>query len=297
MRKLLIRNNRIDLSKDSHYSGCMRSVNTYDCIERAIVFICDHYQQQPGLEVVAKHVGMSKFHFQRVFRQWAGVSPKNFMQYLTAQHAKQLLRKGESTLNAAYGVGLSGTGRLHDLFVKVESMSPGEFKNLGKDIIVTYTIAESCFGKVLIAETDKGVCHVSFFSYQKQALAILRKQWPHSVTRAGTGKYAGQILMFLQDNTKHISKIPLLLKGTPFQIKVWEALLKIPAGRLVSYQMLSKYIAHPRAVRAVGTAVGQNPIAYIIPCHRVIRGTGVIGQYRWGAARKTAMIGRESGFK
>lgn len=266
----------------------------YDRIEKAIQFLKDNCHGQPSLEETAQHVALSKFHFQRLFERWAGVSPKAFVQYLTVSHAKSLLNKGQSALETAYSVGLSGPGRLHDLFIKMEAVSPGEFKAMGEGVEIVYGFYESLFGEMLVAETPKGVCHLSFIQKRSVALEELRSQWLKARLIDGKGKQAALVFELMNNRTDWDRTISVHLCATPFQIKVWEALLKIPEGRLVSYQDVARMIGQPSASRAVGSAVGKNPIAYLIPCHRVIRETGVIGQYRWGSARKTAMLGWES---
>lgn len=272
----------------------MNSVTPYDRIESAIKFLKKNYQRQPSLEETAGHVRLSKFHFQRLFEDWAGVSPKAFVQYLTIEHAKKLLKDGQSTLDTAYDVGLSGPGRLHDLFVKIEAMSPGQFKNKGMDTHIQYGFYPSPFGELLLAETDKGICHLSFVTNRNRSLKELKAQWKLARLAEGPGNQAKAVHDFFNQQISPGQPIRLNLKGTDFQIKVWEALLKIPRGQLATYSRIAAMAGKPRAARAAGSAIGKNPVAYIIPCHRVIRETGETGGYRWGPDRKSVINGWES---
>lgn len=266
----------------------------YQRIARAIHFLTEHRAQQPGLEQVAAHIGLSPFHFQRLFRRWAGVSPKRFLQFLTAEHAKQLLHRSQSLLETSLDVGLSGPGRLHDLLVSVDAVTPGEYKTRGAGIRIRYGLHESPYGRCLIGLTDRGICHLSFVDEECGNVAIekLQREWTAAEVFAepeGTGQVVEQIFT-PQGSDRPLS---LLLRGTNFQLKVWQALLNIPAGMLVTYQQLAAQIGQPTACRAVGNAVGCNPIAYLIPCHRVLRSNGAFGGYRWGTERKMALLGRE----
>lgn len=270
-------------------------MNDYDRIEKTIRYLEKHFQEQPSLEAMARWIHLSPFHFQRLFQRWAGVSPKQFVQYLTAQQAKQRLLESRSVLEAAYDAGLSGPGRLHDLMVTVEAMTPGEFKARGKGMTIEWGVHPTPFGEAFLALTPRGICGLSFLKSENSKLTFLQfqKQWP----QAKLVKNAGSTLkvirrIFGTDSPERDLKI--LLRGTEFQLKVWEALLKIPAGLVRSYQDIAKEIQSPGASRAVGTAVGQNAIAYLIPCHRVIRETGILGDYRWGSSRKKAMLGWEA---
>ncbi len=269
----------------------------YDKIARAIEFLALHQQEQPGLEAVAAAVHTSPFHFQRLFTDWAGVSPKKFLQYLTVEYAKQLLAGKEHTLfDAAFEAGLSGTGRLHDLFVQIEGMTPGEYRNGGADLTIRYSIQRCRFGQYLVAATEKGICNLNFTeNSQAAAQAGLAQIWPHARLLAAVDAHQQKIIDFFSDqHTGDGDRIKLHLKGTPFQLKVWEALLHIPEGALISYGGLAKQIRQTGASRAVGTAIGRNPVGYIIPCHRVIKSMGETGGYRWGAIRKKAMLGWEA---
>lgn len=267
----------------------------YERIAEAIKFIHAHFKEQPDLEQVAQHVALSPYHLQRMFTEWAGVSPKKFLQYITVEHAKSLLAEQQvSIFNAAFETGLSGTGRLHDLFVTIEGMTPGEYKNGGAALTINYNFLRTPFGTVLIASTPKGICHLSFADNQQEALNELSAKFPAASFNRTIDELQRPVGAFFNSNTQKPGSIKLHLKGTAFQLKVWAALLKIPAGRLTTYGSISKHIEAPGASRAVGTAVGDNPVAFIIPCHRVIRSTGIIGDYRWGTVRKKAIIGWEA---
>jgi AraC family transcriptional regulator of adaptative response/methylated-DNA-[protein]-cysteine methyltransferase len=268
----------------------------YKRIAEAIDFLKLNYKRQPTLDEAAAHVNLSPFHFQRMFRDWAGVTPKQFLQYLSVEHAKTILKDKQTSLfDTAYETGLSGTGRLHDLFIKVEGMTPGEYKNGGGQLQINYSFAESPFGPVIVASTPKGICYMAFVDgTDEEAFAELQKQFPNAVFSNFLDTIQqNAIFIFTQDWSK-LSEIKLHLKGTPFQIKVWETLLKVPMGGLVTYSGLAGDLQNPNASRAVGSAVGDNPVAFLIPCHRVIKATGETGQYHWGSQRKNAMIGWEA---
>ena len=265
----------------------------YERIKKAIEFIRSNFQQQPDLDAVAKEVYLSPFHFQRLFKDWAGVSPKKFLQYISLQHAKKLLQQ-HTVSDAAYETGLSGSSRLHDLFISIEGMTPGEYKNGGEQLQINYSFAETPFGNIIVASTAKGICHLAFADDEKEALLLLQMQFPKAQFRQVVDTIQQNALFIFTQDWKDLSKIKLHLKGTPFQIKVWEALLKIPMGDVSTYSGIAISIDNPNASRAVGTAIGDNPVAFLIPCHRVIRSTGDFGQYHWGSIRKTAMIGWEA---
>lgn len=268
----------------------------YQKIAEAIQFIQKNAISQPELDEVAKSVNLSPFHFQRLFTEWAGVSPKQFLQYITLQSAKSILSKPQTTLfDAAFEAGLSGTSRLHDLFVKIEGMTPGEFKNGGENIKIRYSFQRSVFGNYLIASTEKGICNLFFYDIpEEQIVSELKGQWNRADIIEQMDENQNRVIRFFDKTLSGHEKIKLHLKGTEFQIKVWEALLKIPEGRLSSYSDIADLIGQENASRAVGTAIGKNPIGYLIPCHRVIKSTGGIGEYRWGSERKMAMIGWEA---
>ena len=265
----------------------MKKVNKhYNIVEQVIKYLDEQQSQQPSLEDISKHVHLSKFHLQRVFQDWAGVSPKQFLQYLTVEHSKSLLRLGKSTLETSYESGLSGNGRLHDLFVKCEAVSPGEFKNKGKDLSIQWAVIPTTFGETLIAETKKGICKVSFLNKDANPLEELVTDFPHATFQNQIGVNGDLLKQYFDTWQIPKQKISVHFKGTPFQIQVWKALLQIPAGNLVAYQDIGIKIGKPKAVRAIGTAIGNNPIAYLIPCHRVIKNNGFVGQYRWKGERK-----------
>ncbi len=267
----------------------------YARIARAIEYLRRHATDQPDLAATARHVHLSEYHFQRLFTRWAGVSPKRFLQFLTIEHAKARLAQSRNALDLADGVGLSGPGRLHDLFVTLEAMSPGEFKAGGAGLTICYGIHDSPFGRCLIAATSRGICGLQFLENETNATAGLRHDWPRAelrLDRAGTAPLAERI--FQPISLRPPQPLALLVKGTNFQMKVWRALLALPFGGITTYQTIAEKIGQPRAARAVGSAIGANAIAYLIPCHRVIRESGVLGSYRWGEERKALMLGWEA---
>ncbi|MCB0397902.1 MAG: methylated-DNA--[protein]-cysteine S-methyltransferase [Flavobacteriales bacterium] len=267
----------------------------FNRIATAIGYIQNNFRQQPGLDEVAEKVHLSPFHFQRMFKEWAGVSPKKFLQYISIEHAKKLLKESQATLSdATHHTGLSGTGRLHDLFINIEGMTPAEYKQGGRSLTIHYTFADSPFGNILIASTSKGICHLAFADDQGQSLNELISQFPNATFIQKTDTIQQNALFIFQHDWTKLHEIKLHLKGTEFQLKVWEALIRIPSGNLTTYGQIAEFIKHPKASRAVGTAIGDNPVAYLIPCHRVIRSTGHFGHYHWGDSRKTAMIGWEN---
>jgi len=267
----------------------------YERIARAIQFIGEHFRSQPDLDRIAGQVHMSPFHFQRLFKDWAGVTPKKFLQYTSLEYAKSIIRDPQrSLLDTAMETGLSGTGRLHDLFIRIEGMTPGEYKNGGSDLQIRYSYAGSPFGLILVASTAKGVCYMAFADDENRALQELQQLFPRAAYLQSTDRHQQQALDFFTRNWDDLPEIRLHLKGSPFQLKVWEALLKVPAGALTTYGRIAASIDRPGASRAVGSAVGSNPVAFLIPCHRVIRNTGNIGGYHWGSVRKTAMMGWEA---
>lgn len=268
----------------------------YNRIAEAIEFFRLNYKRQPTLEEAAEHVHLSPFHFQRMFKDWAGVTPKQFLQYISVEHAKGILKDKQASLfETAYETGLSGTGRLHDLFMKIEGMTPGEYKNGGEQLTINYSFAESPFGTLLVASTPIGICYMAFADEgYSEAFAKLQSRFPNATYHQVLDQIQqNAIFIFTQDWSK-LNEIKLHLKGTPFQIKVWETLLKIPMGGLTTYGNIAGELQNPNASRAVGSAVGDNPVAFLIPCHRVIKSTGEIGQYHWGSGRKNAIIGWEA---
>lgn len=268
----------------------------YNRVASAISFFKENYRLQPKLEDVADHVNLSPFHFQRMFQNWAGVTPKQFLQFLSVEHAKEILKNTRASLfDTAYDTGLSGTSRLHDLFVKVEGMTPGEYKNGGELLTINYTFADSPFGKVLVASTSKGICHMAFVdSDEDQALELLKDIFPNAHYKQVVDAIQQNALFVFSQDWNKLDEIKLHLKGTDFQIKIWKTLLQIPAAGFTTYGDLASKAGYAGASRAVGTAVGNNPVAFLIPCHRVIKSTGEFGQYHWGETRKNAIIGWEA---
>lgn len=267
----------------------------YARIAQAIGYIRSHFKQQPSLDEIAHEVALSNAHFQRMFTEWAGVSPKKFLQYTSIEHAKRMLADTRLPLSVvAQDTGLSGTGRLYDLFVSIEGMTPGEYKNGGANLSINYSFAQTPFGQVFIASTGKGICAMEFTDVYDSPRDALFHKFPHAkFTQAADEMQQNALLLFIRDWSK-LREIKLHLKATGFQLKVWEALLRIPMGRLATYGDIAAQIEKPKACRAVGTAVGNNPVAFLIPCHRVIRSSGEFGNYRWGEVRKAAMIGWEA---
>jgi AraC family transcriptional regulator of adaptative response/methylated-DNA-[protein]-cysteine methyltransferase len=270
--------------------------NDYERIARAIVYLEDHAVEQPSLGAVARAAGLSEFHFQRLFRRWAGVSPKRFLQFVTAQRAKRRLQGGGTVLETAYDVGLSGPGRLHDLLVSTEAVTPGEVRAAGTGVAIRWGRHATPFGDCLIATTPRGVCHLSFHDGDiAPGLERLRHDWPAARLirdQAGTARLVARV--FGTGSRRSGAPLALHVRGTNFQLKVWEALLRIPAAETTTYGTIAAAVDAPGAARAVGSAVGDNPIAFVIPCHRVLRGTGALGGYRWGLERKRAMLAWES---
>jgi AraC family transcriptional regulator of adaptative response/methylated-DNA-[protein]-cysteine methyltransferase len=269
------------------------SAMDYQRIEQAINYLGQSFREQPDLSEVARRVHLSEYHFQRLFRRWAGISPKRFLQFLTVEYAKKLLDQSSDLLRVTYDSGLSSPGRLHDLFVNTEAVTPGEFKKRGEGVEITYGVHSSPFGDCLLATTERGICSLSFISTLGRARAIkqLKSKWPKARFRENpraTQPLFNQIFNSTKNGKPR--KVNLFLQGTNFQIKVWQALLKIPSGSMLSYEDVATMIGKPGASRAVGNAISQNPIAYVIPCHRVIRKVGAIGDYRWGSARKKAIL-------
>ncbi|WP_201982315.1 methylated-DNA--[protein]-cysteine S-methyltransferase [Hymenobacter rubidus] len=266
----------------------------YERIAAALAYAGAHFHTQPSLEELAAQAHWSPFHFQRKFQEWAGVSPKKFLQFLSLEHAKRMLRQAASLAEAAHETGLSGTGRLHHLFVTLEAMTPGEYRHGGAALTIRYSFGESSFGRYLVASTEKGICKLAFAEDDAAALNELRLEWPNATFAAAETASHGQATRFFTRNFTPPDRLHLHLKGTPFQLKSWESLLRIPEGELRTYSQLAAAAGQGAAVRAAGTATGANPVAYLIPCHRVIRQTGELGQYRWGAPRKAALVGWEA---
>jgi AraC family transcriptional regulator, regulatory protein of adaptative response / methylated-DNA-[protein]-cysteine methyltransferase len=267
----------------------------YDRIAKAINYIKQNFKEQPDLDEIAEKIHLSPSHFQKLFTEWAGVSPKKFLQYLSIEYAKSILKGSQITLfDAAHETGLSGTGRLHDLFIKIEGMTPGEFKSGGDKLLINYSYSGSNFGNILLASTSKGICYLAFADNEEQALKELKSTFSSARFEKMLDLIQQNALCVFTQDWRGLDQIKLHLKGTNFQIKVWEALLKIPMGKLSSYGSIARFIGNPNASRAVGSAIGDNPVAFLIPCHRVIQSTGIFGQYHWGSTRKSAMIGWEA---
>lgn len=267
----------------------------YRTVARAIEFIRSHARRQPELGEIASFLGLSEHHFQRIFSEWAGISPKRFLQYVTKEYAREALRTRGSVLSVAHEAGLSGPGRLHDLMVTCEAMSPGEIKAMGAGLEIRFGGAPTPFGYALIAWTSRGICHLAFSDGEDLVRAVgqLKEEWPHATfvrDDAGASQYTNAIF------GTHASRqhLHLMLRGTNFQIRVWEALLALAPGERASYAQLAEGMGAPKAWRSVGTAIAVNRIAVLIPCHRVIRESGESGSYRWGATRKAALLAREA---
>jgi AraC family transcriptional regulator of adaptative response/methylated-DNA-[protein]-cysteine methyltransferase len=272
------------------------SAEDYRRVEKAILFLEKNFFQHPDLKKIARAVNLSEYHFQRLFKRWAGISPKRFLQLLTIEHAKQVMKNFDSLLDVTHEAGLSSAGRLHDLFVTIDAMTPNEFRMQGKHLRIFYGFHPSPFGECFAAVTNRGLCHLAFVgsTSRKKIVTDFKKQWRYAEIledAAALGPYVKRIF----GSTSHDSPLPLHIKGTNFQIKVWQALLNIPQGKIVSYEHIAERINKPTAIRAVANAVALNPVAFLIPCHRVIRKTGAMGGYRWGAARKKAMLVWEAG--
>ncbi len=269
----------------------------YTRIEQAINFIETHRRDQPGLDDIARAVHLSPFHFQRLFSRWVGISPKRFLQFVTRDHARKMLADSGNILDAALSSGLSGPGRLHDLFLSCDAVTPGTYKTKGLGLEIRYGFSPSPFGRCMIACTDQGICNLKFVRGQSEEDlgAWLAHAWPKACLFR-LDKEAGHLAQKIFSAAVPSKPVPLhlFIKGTNFQIKVWEALIRIPAGHAVTYQDIARHIGQPGAVRAVGTAIGKNPVPFIIPCHRVLRKMGAFGNYGEGKTRKKAILGWES---
>lgn len=268
----------------------------YRRIEQAILFLEQNFHRQPRLAEVARSVHLSEYHFQRLFRRWAGISPKRFLQFLTVEYAKRRLEESRPVLEVAYDAGLSGAGRLHDLFVAAEAVTPGEYRRRGEGVRIAYGLHETPFGRALLASTERGVCALSFVEEGGEAEAVreLRERWSGAEIAEDAQATAGAAARAFAPPGAEGGPLALHLRGTNFQLRVWEALLRVPPGHLVTYGDLAAHLGSPGASRAVAGAVARNPVGWLIPCHRVIRGLGVVGGYRWGTARKRAILGWEA---
>lgn len=270
----------------------------YRRVAEAIHYLEANFTRQPSLDDIAAHVGLSKYHFQRTFKRWAGVTPKRFLQYLTVEHAKDLLRHAATVLDTTYVTGLSGPGRLHDLFVSVEAVTPGEYKSFGAGLEISYGFHDTPFGECLLAVTERGICALAFLPDvgRNEAVSDLQGQWRHAALEHAPAATAPLVEKIFTPGSASDARarLPLYLKGTNFQLQVWKALLRVPEGALASYGDIARLIGRSNGQRAVASAVGRNPVAYLIPCHRVVRSTGTIGGYRYGTERKCAMLGWEA---
>ncbi len=265
----------------------------YYTVAQALRYLSENQSNQPGLAELAREVGMSPFHLQRVFQQWAGVSPKQFLGQLTRSAALQRLHQGDTVLDASFEAGLSGPGRLHDLIISTESVTPGEVRTRGAGLTFNYGFGETPFGRALLAWCKRGITFLAFTSFtgDEHALAEFEQQWQAANLNQDDQSAASQLQHIFP--TTGENDLKLWLRGSPFQLKVWQALLRIPENQCTSYGHLAELIGKPGASRAVGSAVGANPIAWLIPCHRVIRAVGGLGGYRWGVETKQAILGRE----
>jgi AraC family transcriptional regulator, regulatory protein of adaptative response / methylated-DNA-[protein]-cysteine methyltransferase len=282
-------------------STSAQSVRDYDQIRRAIAFLTHRWDQQPGLEELAAHLELPPTQCQKLFKRWCGLSPKEFVQALTVDHARGLLHDSASVLDAAYEVGLSGGGRLHDLFVSHEAMTPGDYKRRGEGLEMAYGFHASPFGEALLIATERGVAGLAFLDEDKaqtraDALADMRRRWPKAKLVSAPERTADLArLVFSPAQWSRERPVRLVLIGTDFEVRVWETLLKIPMGRAVSYRDIARHLGQPTAARAVGSAVGRNPISFVVPCHRVLGADGSLTGYHWGLTRKRALIGWETG--
>ncbi len=276
-------------------AGVSAQCRDYQRMADTLAWISRHFEEQPTLADIASRAGASPYHFQRVFSRWVGLSPKKYVQHLTLERAKASLDASQSVLAAAFAAGLSGPGRLHDLFVNIEAVTPGEYRHGGAGLVIHHGVHDSPFGPCLLMHTPRGICGLAFVDEDDagRSLAAMGARWPNATLLADPGPGEGLAARIFAPPGKGGDPLSLLLHGTPFQIQVWQALLRIPRGAVTSYQALANYIGRPKASRAVGTANGANPISYLIPCHRVIRKSGTLGGYRWGLGRKLAMLSQE----
>jgi AraC family transcriptional regulator, regulatory protein of adaptative response / methylated-DNA-[protein]-cysteine methyltransferase len=268
----------------------------YKRIEEIVNYLEQNFRRQPELKEIAGYAGLSEFHLQRLFKRWVGISPKRFIQFLTKEHAKALLRQSTDVLSATFASGLSGPGRLHDLFVHCEAVTPGEYKQLGAGIQIVYGRHQTPFGSCLVAQTGRGICGLFFLQDgdDDKYIRRLEKDWPAAEIKEDPEQTAGTVERIFSIPLADPRPVSLFVKGTNFQIKVWEALLKIPKGGVVSYETIAARIGQPAAVRAVGSAVASNPVSFLIPCHRVIRKFGDFGNYQGGPARKKVLLAWEA---
>jgi len=273
----------------------------YDTVRQAIRFLSERWSDQPDLDRLAAHLGLSPAHVQRLFKRWCGLSPKEFVQAITVDHARTLLAGSASVLEAAHEVGLSGGGRLHDLFVDHEAMTPGDVKRRGAGLTLSYGFHPTPFGDALLFATERGIAGLAFVDEdanqtRAEALADMTRRWPAAEFVEDVGRTAPHIARIFDPKLwRRETPVRLVLIGTDFEVRVWEALLRIPMGRAVTYADIARHLGNPSASRAVGSAVGRNPVSFVVPCHRVLRGDGNLGGYHWGLTRKRALIGWETG--
>lgn len=273
----------------------MERETNYIRITKVIDYINEHYKEQPTLEELANYINLSPFHFQRIFKEWVGVSPKQYLQYTTINYAKSLLKeRGLTLFDTSYKTGLSSTSRLHDLFIRIEGMTPASYKRGGENLFINYSFFESQFGLLILASTTKGLCFMQFIDNKEKGIDLLENYFSNAQFLEKETPFHVKAKSIYSNNWDDISELKLHLKGTEFQLKVWESLLKIPQGNLTTYGEVANDINKPKASRAVGTAIGSNPVAFLIPCHRVIQSSGKLGGYMWGTTRKQAIIGWEA---
>ncbi len=267
-------------------------MSDYERIAKAIAYLRDNVTAQPSLDELAAHIHLSPFHFQRLFSRWAGTTPKRFLQVLTRELGKKLLDESGSLLEVSDKLGLSSSSRLHDHFVQLEAVTPGEYRAKGKDLVIEYGVHDTPFGRLFVAQTSRGVCRTAFIDNAEgkdEQLDLVRKSWPLATIKSNAQATKG-VADLLTANPADVKRpLSLHVAGTNFQVAVWRALLRIPAGTAASYSQIAEAVGSPRAVRAAGTAIGANPVAFLIPCHRVIQQSGALGGYRWGLERKQAM--------
>jgi AraC family transcriptional regulator of adaptative response/methylated-DNA-[protein]-cysteine methyltransferase len=279
---------------NTYVSDLRQASSDYKLVERALLYLESNVRRQPELREVADAVGLSEFHFQRLFTRWAGISPKRFLQFLTREQARRLLDRSENLLDTTVELGLSSPGRLHDLFVTTEAVTPGEYKSRGEGVTIRYGLYPTPFGQCLLGTTERGICHLGFVQTSEgDALDELTSHWSRASIVEDHAATAPLVESIFQLGKPPERPLHILLRGTNFQIKIWEALLRIPPGSVATYAEVAREIGEPHAVRAVGNAVGRNPIPVLIPCHRVIRALGEFGRYRYGSARKKALLGWE----
>lgn len=274
------------------------AADDYELVRQNLDYLREHWREQPSLDVLAERNGLSAAHLQRLFMRWAGLSPKAFVQALTIDHARKLLRDSASLLDAAYEVGLSGPGRLHDLFVTHEGMTPGIYKARGRGLEIRYGFHDCPFGRVLLMMTDQGICGLAFADPGQEQAAFLdmRRRWPEAVYVEDPAVTATSVArIFSPSSWTAEQPVRIVFIGTEFETRVWQTLLKVPLGRATTYSDIASHIGNPKASRAVGAAVGRNPISFVVPCHRVLGKSGGLCGYHWGLTRKQAILGWEAG--